>query len=344
MDTPDTASPSDTDTATEPVVVSGIQPSGRLHLGNYFGALRQHIDLHARHEAYYFIVNYHAMTSVDDPEALRRHTFDVALDYLALGFDPEEAALFVQSDVPEVTELTWIFFNLLPTSRLEKGVAYKEKVNAGLTPNAGLFNYPVLQAADILAYGGSLVPVGADQKQNLEIARDLARRFNNTYCPPDEPLLPEPEPHILDDVAVVPGIDGQKMSKSYGNTIGIFDEGDILKDKVMSIVTDSEPLDAPKDPDTCNVFALITLFADEEKTAQIAEQYRAGGYGYGHAKQELLGLIEDHFAEARERRKELEERPDYVRDVLRHGAEQARERVEPLMAQVRDLTGLVRTR
>jgi tryptophanyl-tRNA synthetase len=344
MDAPDPAPAPDAPAATDTVVVSGIQPSGRLHLGNYFGAIRQHIDLHAEHEAYYFIVNYHAMTTIDDPEELRQHTFDVALDYLTLGFDPEEAALFVQSDVPEVTELTWIFFNLLPTSRLEKGVAYKEKVNAGLTPNAGLFNYPVLQAADILAYGGSLVPVGADQKQNLEIARDLARRFNQTYCPDDAPLFPVPEPHILDDVAVVPGTDGQKMSKSYGNTIGIFDEGDVLKDKVMSIVTDSKPLDAPKDPERCNVFALIKLLADEEQTEAIAQKYREGGYGYGHAKQELLGLIEDFFAEARARRKELEQRPDYVRDVLRHGAQQARERVEPIMERVRERTGLVRTR
>jgi tryptophanyl-tRNA synthetase len=344
MDAPDPAPASDAPAATDTVVVSGIQPSGRLHLGNYFGAIRQHIDLHAEHEAYYFIVNYHAMTTIDDPEALRQHTFDVALDYLALGFDPEEAALFVQSDVPEVTELTWIFFNLLPTSRLEKGVAYKEKVNAGLTPNAGLFNYPVLQAADILAYGGSLVPVGADQKQNLEIARDLARRFNQTYCPDDAPLFPVPEPHILDDVAVVPGTDGQKMSKSYGNTIGIFDEGDVLKEKVMSIVTDSKPLDAPKDPESCNVFALIKLLADEEQTEAIAQKYREGGYGYGHAKQELLGLIEDFFAEARARRNELEQRPDYVRDVLRHGAQQARKRVEPIMERVRERTGLVRTR
>ncbi|PSQ95874.1 MAG: tryptophan--tRNA ligase [Bacteroidetes bacterium SW_9_63_38] len=346
MDAPDTASPAETDTDTDPdtVVVSGIQPSGRLHLGNYFGALRQHIDLHAEHEAYYFIVNYHAMTSVDDPEALRQHTFDVALDYLALGFDPEEAALFVQSDVPEVTELTWLFFNLLPTSRLEKGVAYKEKVNAGLTPNAGLFNYPVLQAADILAYGGTLVPVGADQKQNLEIARDLARRFNNTFCPDGEPLFPEPEPHILDDVAVVPGIDGQKMSKSYGNTIGIFDEGDNLKDKVMSIVTDSKPLDAPKDPESCNVFSLIKLVADNEEAVEIAQKYRDGGYGYGHAKQDLLRLLKDFFAEARERRKELEQRPDYVRDILRTGAERARARARPILERVRDLTGLVRTR
>jgi len=332
----------DAQASTEPVVVSGIQPSGRLHLGNYFGAIRQHIDLHRKHDAYYFIVNYHAMTTVQDADQLRRHTFDVALDYLALGFDPEEAALFVQSDVPEVTELMWIFFNLLPTSHLEKGVAYKEKVEAGLSPNAGLFNYPVLQAADILAYGGSLVPVGADQKQNLEMARDLARRFNHRFCPEVDPLFPIPEPHILDDVAVIPGTDGRKMSKSYGNTIGIFDEGEDLKKKVMSIVTDSTPLDEPKDPETCNVFALITLFADDETQQEIAEQYRAGGYGYGHAKQELLGLIEDYFAEARARRKDLEERPDYVRDVLREGAKAARTKVEPILEQVREVTGLVR--
>ena len=341
--TESTTSP-DAQASTEPVVVSGIQPSGRLHLGNYFGAIRQHIDLHRKHDAYYFIVNYHAMTTVQDAEQLRRHTFDVALDYLALGIDPEEAALFVQSDVPEVTELMWIFFNLLPTSHLEKGVAYNEMVEAGLSPNAGLYNYPVLQAADILAYGGSLVPVGADQKQNLEMARDLARRFNHRFCPEDDPLFPLPEPHILDDVAVIPGTDGRKMSKSYGNTIGIFDEGEALKKKVMSIVTDSTPLDEPKDPETCNVFALITLFADDETQQEIAEQYRAGGYGYGHAKQELLGLIEDHFAEARARRKDLEERPDYVRDVLREGAKAARTKVEPILEQVREVTGLIRTR
>ena len=342
MDAPESTSPADTDPETDPVVVSGIQPSGRLHLGNYFGAIRQHIDLHQEHDAYYFIVNYHAMTTVQDAETLREHTFDVALDYLALGFDPDKAALFVQSDVPEVTELMWMFFNLIPTSHLEKGVAYKEKMEAGLSPNAGLFNYPVLQAADILAYGGSLVPVGADQKQNLEMARDLARRFNNRFCPEDEPLFPIPEPYILDHVSVIPGTDGRKMSKSYDNTIGIFDEGDALEEKVMSIVTDSTPLDEPKDPESCNVFALISLFADEDTQQEIADQYRAGGYGYGHAKQALLGLIEDHFAEARARRKELAQRPDYVRDVLREGAQTARAKAEPILAQVRELTGLLR--
>jgi tryptophanyl-tRNA synthetase len=325
------------------VVVSGIQPSGRLHLGNYFGAIRQHLDLHTKHDAYYFIVNYHAMTTVQDAEKLREHTLEVALDYLALGFDPDEAALFVQSDVPEVTELMWILFNLLSTSRLERGVAYKEKVEAGLSPNAGLFNYPVLQAADILAHGGSLVPVGADQKQNIEIARDLARRFNRTFCPESEPLFPIPEPYILEDVAVVPGTDGRKMSKSYGNTIGIFDEGEELREKVMSIVTDSTPLEEPKDPESCNVFALIKLFADEETQREIAEMYRVGGFGYGDAKRELLNLIEDHFAEARARRKKLGQRTDYVHDVLREGAKVARQQVTPVMEAVRSLVGSLDT-
>lgn len=329
--------------AEKTVVTSGIQPSGDLHLGNYFGAIRQHIELHRQYESYFFIVNYHALTSVNDAEALRKYTLDVATTYLALGFDPDEACLFIQSDVPQVTELAWILYNLTPVSRLEKGVAYKEKVAAGLTPNAGLFNYPVLQAADILIYGGTLVPVGADQKQNIEITRDLGQRFNHTFCPEDAPLFPTPEPMILDDVAVVPGIDGQKMSKSYGNTIGIFDEGKTLKKKVMSIVTDSTPLDAPKDPESDNVFALIRLFADDEKREEIAAAYRAGGYGYGHAKNELVGMIDETFAEARERHRELAERPDYVMDVLREGGRRARERAAANMARIREQTGIVTT-
>ena len=326
-----------------PVVVSGIQPSGMLHLGNYFGALRQHIRLHKQYEAYYFIVNYHALTSLQDREEMMRYTMDVALDYLALGFDPEQAHLFIQSDVPQVTELAWIFYNLTPVSQLEKGVAYKDKIAQGLTPNAGLFNYPVLQAADILVYGGTLVPVGADQKQHIEMSRDVAQRFNRTFCPEDDPLFPVPDAHILDDVAVVPGVDGRKMSKSYGNTIGIFDEGKVLKKKVMSIVTDSTPLEDPKDPHADNVFALIKLFAEEETRERIAASYRAGGYGYGHAKKELIRLIDDYFGEARERRRELAERPDYVMDVLREGGRQARARAEEYMARARELAGLITT-
>lgn len=338
---PASSPPKAEDAPSQTVITSGIQPSGQLHLGNYFGAIRQHITLQdAAEDAFYFIVNYHAMTTVQDAEALRRHTLDVALDYLALGLDPEQATLFVQSGVPQVTELMWIFFTILPTSRLEKGVAYKEKIAEGLAPSAGLFNYPVLQAADILLYGGTRVPVGQDQKQNIEIARDLARRFNRTFCDEAAPLFPVPEAHILNDVAVVPGLDGRKMSKSYGNTIGIFDEGKTLKKKVYSIVTDSTPLDEPKDPDADNVFALIKLFASKEKQAEIAAKYRAGGYGYGHAKGALLAMIEEHFAEARERRRDLEQREGYVRDVLREGARRARERAARMMERVRERVGL----
>jgi tryptophanyl-tRNA synthetase len=344
MSTKPSASPSAAEAeATDEIVVSGIQPSGQLHLGNYFGAIRQHIELHDKHESYFFIVNYHALTSIQNKEKLERYTMEVALDYLALGFDPTEAHLFIQSDVPQVTELAWILYNLTPVSRLEKGVSYKEKVAEGLTPNAGLFNYPVLQAADILIYGGTVVPVGADQKQHIEITRDLARRFNNSFCSANAPVFPEPEPFILDEVSVVPGIDGRKMSKSYNNTIGIFDEGAELEDKVMSIVTDSTPLDAPKDPETDNVFALIKLFADDETLREISEKYRAGGYGYGHAKEELISMIDEYFGEARERRKQLEERPDYVRDVLREGARAARDRAARFMRDVRERVGLITT-
>ncbi|NNF58074.1 MAG: tryptophan--tRNA ligase [Rhodothermaceae bacterium] len=328
-------------------MVSGIQPSGTLHLGNYFGALRQHIaladDETRREAAYYFIVNYHALTTLRDREALERYTHDVALDYLALGFDPDKAHLFMQSDVPQVTELAWIFLCLTPVSQLEKGVAYKDKVAQGLGANGGLFTYPILQAADILIYGGTRVPVGADQKQNIEISRDLALRFNAEFCTEDAPVFPVPEPLILEDVAVVPGLDGRKMSKSYGNTIGIFDEGKALKKKVMSIVTDSTPLEEPKDPETDNVFALIKLFADETQREEIAAAYRAGGYGYGHAKKELLGLITAYFAEARERRHELAEHPEFVREVLRAGGEAARQRAEQFMEPVRERVGLLTT-
>jgi tryptophanyl-tRNA synthetase len=323
-------------------VVSGIQPSGSLHLGNYFGALRQHVRLAAEaRESYFFIVNYHALTTVRDRDALAQYTFDVALDYLALGFDPSRAHLFAQSDVPEVLELTWVFLCLTPVARLELGVSYKEKVELGLPASGGLLTYPILQAADILIYGGTLVPVGADQRQHVEMTRDAASRFNQAWSP-DDPVFPEPEPLILDEVAVVPGTDGRKMSKSYGNAIGIFDEGAALKTAVMSIVTDSTPLEEPKDPDADNVFALIKLFAPPAQRDEIAAAYRAGGYGYGHAKKALLGLIDAHFGEARERRRELAARSDDVRDVLAAGAAAGRARARETMELVRERVGLVR--
>jgi len=321
-------------------ILSGIQPSGKLHIGNYFGAMRQHIRMQQEGDAFYFLANYHSLTSVNDGELLNQYTMDVVLDYLALGLDPGKCTFFAQSDVPQTTELAWILGCLTPVSLMEKGVAYKDKVANGLNPNIGLFTYPILQAADILIYHSDLVPVGEDQKQNIEIARDLAGKLNRSY---DSELLVIPEDYILKSVATVPGIDGRKMSKSYGNTIDIFDEGKSLKKRVMSIQTDSTLLEDPKDPDTCNVFALIKLFADDEKINEIAGNYRAGGFGYGHAKKELLGLINDYFAEARERRKKLEKDMDYVHDVLQEGGKKARERAETVMEPIREATGLFRS-
>jgi len=321
-------------------ILSGIQPSGKLHIGNYFGAMRQHIRMQEEGDAFYFLANYHSLTSISDGKQLEEFTLDVVLDYLALGLDPEKCTFFAQSDVPQTTELAWILGTVTPVSLMEKGVSYKDKVAQGLSPNIGLFTYPILQAADILIYHSDLVPVGEDQKQNIEICRDLAAKLNHAY---DEDLLVIPEEYIVKSVAIVPGVDGRKMSKSYGNTIGIFDEGKALKKKVMSIQTDSTPLEDPKDPGTCNVFALIKLFADKEKQNEIAEKYKNGGYGYGHAKKELLGLINDYFAEAREQRKELAKKPDYVRDVLREGGKKARERAETVMEPVRSATGLFRS-
>jgi tryptophanyl-tRNA synthetase len=321
-------------------ILSGITPSGRPHIGNYFGAIRQHIDMIGEGDAFYFIANYHALTSLNDRQRLHEFSIGIAADYLALGMDPEKCTFFLQSDVPQVTELAWILGSLTPVSLMEKAVAYKDKVAQGLPANIGLFTYPVLQAADILIYHSDVVPVGADQKQNLEICRDLAGRFNHVF---DGEYLKLPEPYIVESVATVPGIDGRKMSKSYNNTILIFDEGNALKKKVMSIVTDSKNLDEPKNPDTCNVFSLIRLFADSGKLKELSALYRAGGYGYGHAKKELLTLIQDHFAEARARRKDLENNRSYIMDVLREGGRKARLRAEMVMAPVREAAGIIST-
>lgn len=321
-------------------ILSGIQPSGRLHIGNYFGAMKQHIEMQDKGDAFYFLANYHSLTSISDGKQVSRNTMDVVLDYLALGLNPEKCTLFAQSDVPQTTELAWILGTLTPVSMMEKGVAYKDKVANGLNPNIGLFTYPILQAADILIYHSDIVPVGEDQKQNIEITRDLAGKLNRAY---GSELLKIPEEHIVKSVATVPGTDGRKMSKSYGNTINIFDEGKTLKKKVMSIETDSTPLDEPKDPEKCNVFSLISLFADEPKKNAIAEKYRAGGYGYGHAKKELLVLIESYFEEARERRKILASDESYLKGVLKFGGERARERAETVMEPIRSATGLFRS-
>lgn len=320
-------------------ILSGIQPSGTLHIGNYFGAIRQHIEMQDQGDSFYFIANYHSLTSVKDGKQLLQNTINVTLDYLALGFDPDKSTFFAQSDVPQVTELSWMLAALTPVSLMEKGVSYKDKVAAGLSPNVGLFTYPILQAADILIYHSNIVPVGEDQKQNIEICRDLAGKFNRAY---EGEYLVIPEEHIVKSVAVVPGTDGRKMSKSYNNTIPMFEEGKPLKKILMSIETDSKALEDPKDPENDNVFSLIKLFADKEKQNEIAEKYQAGGYGYGHAKLELLDLLTEYFAEAREKRKELEQDLDYVKDVLTEGGKKARERAESVMVPIREVTGIVR--
>jgi len=321
--------------------LSGIQPSGRLHLGNYFGAVRQFLKLQEQgHECFYFIANYHALTSINDKQELEQATLHLAMGYLALGIDPDRSVFFVQSDVPQVTELCWILNTLCPVSLMEKGTSYKDKVARGLPANMGLLDYPVLQAADIVIYDANVVPVGADQKQHVEMTRDLAVKFNLTYGD----VLVVPEPLIVPETAIVPGVDGQKMSKSYGNVIEIFQSPEATKKRCMQIVTDSTPLQAPKDPDKCTVFALLRLLAGDEEVREIEGKYRAGGYGYGHAKTRLAELINETFAPARQRYAELERDPDFVRDVLRTGGRKARQVAEATMQRVRAACGIVTNR
>jgi tryptophanyl-tRNA synthetase len=301
-------------------VLSGIQPSGPLHIGNYFGAIRQYLALQHDNDAFYFVADYHALTSVRNADTLRQYTHNVVVDLLALGLDPAQATLFVQSDVPETTELAWLLTTITPMGWLEKAVSYKDKVQQGIPADHGLFAYPVLQAADILLYDSDVVPVGQDQKQHLEITRDIAERFNNTYGE----TFKLPEPYILPQVAVVPGIDGRKMSKSYDNTIEIFDDPKTILKKCKKIVTDSTPVEAPKNPETCNVFQLFKHFAADEERAEVERKYRVGGIGYGTVKVRLAELIADHFAEARERRAEWAAHPERVAAVRAEAAERAR--------------------
>ncbi len=317
-------------------VLSGIQPSGRLHIGNYFGAMRQHLQLQAQHQGFYFIADYHALTSNPSPEDIAKHTLDVAMDYLALGLDTEKTIFWRQSDVPEVTELTWLLSCITPMGLLQRCVSFKDKVAQGISANHGLFAYPVLQAADILIFQSQLVPVGADQKQHIEVTRDIAMRFNNAYGE----IFTVPEGHIIESVAVVPGIDGRKMSKSYGNTIEIFEPEASVRKKVMRIVTDSKGVDEPKDPDTCNVFALLKLFASADELAEWDKKYRAGGTGYSVAKKRLAELMIEYFKPYREKRAELEKNTDYVKEVLAKGARRAHEVASKTLAQARNAVGL----
>lgn len=318
-------------------VLSGVQPSGKLHLGNYFGAMKQHIEAQEREECFIFIANYHALTTIQDAKLLRGLTRDVALDYLALGLDPAKACLFRQSDVPEVTELAWILSTVTGKGLMERAVSYKDKTAKGLPATMGLFSYPILQAADILIYRSDVVPVGKDQVQHIEMTADMAGYFNNTY---QRDVFKIPQAR-LNDAAVVPGIDGEKMSKSYGNTLDLFDEPKAVAKRIMSIKTDSTPVEKPKDAATCNVFALLRLFATSQETADWERRYRAGGMGYGDAKKRLAELFEEKFGPARERRLALEKDTAYVEDVLAAGGRKARLVAQQVMAEVRAACGIV---
>ncbi|MDD4539600.1 MAG: tryptophan--tRNA ligase [Lentisphaeria bacterium] len=317
-------------------ILSGVQSSGTLHIGNYFGMMRPSLSLQEGNDCFYFIANYHALTQLPDPALLRQRTFDVAVDFLACGLNPETTVFFRQSDVIEVQELTWILSCLTPVGLLERCHSYKDKLARGMEANHGLFAYPVLMAADILLYNSQLVPVGKDQKQHLEVTRDIAIRFNNRYGD----ILTVPEAMIQEDVAVIPGLDGQKMSKSYDNTIEIFGEGKPIRQKFMKIITDSTPMEEPKNPDTCNVFALYKLMATPEEQAELRQRYLAGNMGYGHAKQALYEKYSEFFAPMRERRKQLLEKPQLVEDVLQDGAARARKVAQETLQRVRQAVGL----
>lgn len=318
-------------------ILSGIQPSGQLHIGNYFGAMKPMLELQSQGEGFYFIADYHAMTSVSEPALLRQHVRDVALDFLACGLDPDRAVFFRQSDVPEVNELAWILSTLCPMGLLERCHSYKDKTARGISPNHALFAYPVLMAADILLYDSDVVPVGKDQKQHLEVTRDLAGKLNER-C--GEGTVKVPEPRIQESTAVIPGLDGQKMSKSYHNTLPLFGEEKPLRKLVMRMPTDSTPVEAPKQTDGSVLLQLYRLFATESDYASMVESFHAGGQGYGYYKQQLFDAYWNHFAEAREKRAALADNPATVEKILADGAAKARAAAQPVLARVRRATGL----
>ena len=301
-------------------ILSGIQPSGTLHIGNYFGMMKRMVEYQEQNELFCFIVNFHALTSVFDPARLRQQTLDAACDFLSLGIDPEKAIFWVQADVPEVTELTWLLSNVTGMGLLERCHSYKDKIAKGLTPNHGLFAYPVLMAADILMYGANKVPVGKDQKQHVEVTRDIAISFNATYG--ETFIIPEPE--IPAEVATIPGLDGQKMSKSYDNTIPIFCDEKTLRKRVMSVKTDATPVEEPKNPDESILCALYSLFLDAAGRQQLRDRFLTPGLRYGDVKLELFGAIWEHFKPYREKRQYYAEHPEIVREILKRGAEKAR--------------------
>ena len=317
-------------------VLSGIQPTGRPHWGNYFGAIQQYIALQNEEQSYYFIANLHALTTIRDGQQLRANSLSVAMDMLALGLDPDKATLFIQSDVPQVTELCWLLIAGTPMGLLERCVSYKDKIAKGLPIVTGLFTYPVLQAADILAYDSDIVPVGADQVQHVEVCRDIAQAFNHTYG--DVFVIPKAK--VLDSGAKVPGTDGEKMSKSYGNFVEIFEEVKAMKKKVMRIATDSRPMEDPKEPESDHLFQLFSLFGDDAEKSAMAQKYRAGGFGYGEVKKALAEAAEAYFAPAREKRAELEANLDQVHQILGDGAATARANAQVVLDRAKEACGV----
>ncbi len=316
--------------------LSGIQPSGILHLGNYFGAIKQFLDFQNTYDGFYFIADYHSLTSLTNPKQLRENSYNIVLDYLALGLDPNKSTIFLQSNVPEHVELSWFLSNVTPVGLLERGHSYKDKIAKNFSPNTGLLTYPILMAADILIYDSDLVPVGKDQKQHLEMARDIAMKFNQQY---EVDFFKLPEPLILENSAIIPGTDGQKMSKSYGNTINMFASKKELKKQIMSIVTDSTPLEEPKNPDN-NIAKIYALFNNIDKQNELKEKFLAGNFGYGHAKTELLNSMLEYFGEAREKREKLKENMNLVQDILNEGSLKARNIAIEKIKRAKEIVGL----
>jgi len=317
-------------------ILSCLQPSGALHIGNYFGMMRPAIALQAEGEALYFIADYHALTSVRDPEALRANSRRIALDFLACGLDPDRATLFRHSDVPQVTELAWILSTVAPMGLLERAHSYKDKLARGMVATVGLFNYPVLMAADILIYDSDIVPVGKDQKQHIEMTRDLAVKMNETFGH----IFKLPEARIQAATETVPGIDGQKMSKSYGNNIDIFGDEKEMRKRVMSIVTDSTPVDAPKEPANSTIFKLYSLVASQDEIADMRERFVKGGTGYGDFKKQLFEKLWEYFAPMRKRREQILSDKSYIDGVLSQGAKRANEIADQVMERIRKAVGL----
>jgi tryptophanyl-tRNA synthetase len=318
-------------------ILSGIKPSGTFHIGNYLGMIRPMVESQSRGELFCFIANLHSLTTLFDGKLMAQYTQNAMLDLLALGIDPQKSIFWIQSDVPEVTELTWYLNNVTPVGLLERSHAYKDAIAKQIPPYNGLFSYPVLMAADILMFQSNKVPVGKDQKQHVEITRDIAIKFNATYGE----VFTIPEPEIRDEIAIIPGIDGQKMSKSYNNTVEIFGDEKAIRKKIMSILTDPTPVEAPKDPDNSIIYMIYRLFASQEKSNKMAQNFSAGGYGYGEAKKELFEIIWEYFAPFRAKREELSKNLDFVSEIRKSGAQKARNIATETIEKIRSMVGII---